>query len=142
MGFACAFAWMCAQLCGYESQKLTSGVFLYSSPPFYFFNFFFFLDLDLSGSARIPGQWALDTVVSGIRSTGVTKVKHYDRLKCGFRSPNSGLGAGTTALLLPRHLHSTVSFNIYYEFFSKASIYMVKVCIYMKWISVPIMSYL
>lgn len=86
---------------------------------FIFSIFFFFLDLDLSGSARIPGQWALDTVVSGIRSTGITKAKHYDRLKCGFRSPNSGLGAGTTALLLPRHLHSTLSFNIYYEFFLK-----------------------
>lgn len=65
---------------------------------FIFSIFFFFLDLDLSGSARIPGQWALDTVVSGIRSTGITKAKHYDRLKCGFRSPNSGLGAGTTAI--------------------------------------------
>lgn len=57
--------------------EMISGVFLCSSPPFYFSTFFFFFNLDLSDSARMPGQWALDAIVSGTQSTGVTEVTHH-----------------------------------------------------------------
>lgn len=65
----------------------------------------------------MPGQQALDPIVSGTQSTGVTEAKHHGFFTCGFGGPYSGLGAEMTVLLLPRHLRSTVSFHIYHEFY-------------------------